>query len=40
MVTNEGSFAELPGDVASFVTADCMPQDLTAAIEIAATRRL
>ncbi len=40
VVTNEGSFAELPGDVASFVTADCMPQDLTAAIEIAATRRL
>lgn len=40
VVTGEGSFAELPSDIASFVAADCPPADLATAIEAAATRRL
>jgi glycosyltransferase involved in cell wall biosynthesis len=40
VVTGEGSFAELPGDAALFVAADCPPADLAAAIETAAARRL
>lgn len=40
VVTNEGSFAELPADVAAFVPADCSPTALAAAIEAAADRPL
>jgi glycosyltransferase involved in cell wall biosynthesis len=40
VVSDEGSFAELPGDVATFVAADCSPADLAAAIEAAAGRRI
>ena len=40
VVTGEGSFADLPADVASFVAADCPPADLASAIEAAAARRI
>jgi glycosyltransferase involved in cell wall biosynthesis len=40
VVNDEGSFAELPADVATFVAADCSPADLAAAIESAAGRRI
>ena len=38
VVTDEGSFAELPAEAASFVSADCSPADLAATIESAAGR--
>lgn len=40
VVTGEGSFAELPPEVVSFVAADCPPETLAAAIEAAAERRM
>jgi glycosyltransferase involved in cell wall biosynthesis len=40
VVTGEGSFTELPAEIASFVAADCPPADLAAAIEAAACRTL
>jgi glycosyltransferase involved in cell wall biosynthesis len=40
VVNDEGSFAELPPDVATLVAADCSPADLAAAIESAAGRRI
>jgi glycosyltransferase involved in cell wall biosynthesis len=40
VTTDEGSFAELPAEVASFVTADCPPVELAAAVESAAGRRI
>jgi glycosyltransferase involved in cell wall biosynthesis len=40
VVTGEGSFADLPADIASFVAADCPPADLANAIEVAAARRI
>jgi glycosyltransferase involved in cell wall biosynthesis len=40
VVSDEGSFAELPPDVATFVAADCSPADLATAIESAAGRRI
>jgi glycosyltransferase involved in cell wall biosynthesis len=40
VVSDEGSFAELPADVATFVAADCNPAELAAAIEAAAGRRI
>jgi glycosyltransferase involved in cell wall biosynthesis len=40
VVNDEGSFAELPNDVATLVAADCSPTDLATAIESAAGRRI
>lgn len=40
VVTGEGSFAELPPEVASFVAADCPPEALAGAIEGAVERQL
>jgi len=40
VVTGEGSFAELPPEIASFVAADCPPERLAEAIEAAAVRRV
>jgi glycosyltransferase involved in cell wall biosynthesis len=40
VVTGEGSFAELPAELATFVTADCPPEALAEAIERAAGRRV
>lgn len=40
VVTGEGSFAELPPEVVSFVAADCSPETLAEAIEAAAERRM
>jgi glycosyltransferase involved in cell wall biosynthesis len=40
VVTGEGSFAELPPEVVSFVAADCPPEALADAIEAAAARRV
>jgi glycosyltransferase involved in cell wall biosynthesis len=40
VVSDEGSFAELPADVATFVAADCDPAELAAAIEAAAGTRI
>jgi len=40
VVTCEGSFAELPAEVACFVAADCSPAHLATAIEEAAARRV
>jgi glycosyltransferase involved in cell wall biosynthesis len=40
VVTGEGSFAELPPELARFVTADCPPETLADAIEAAAARRV
>jgi len=40
VVTGEGSFAELPPEVVSFVAADCPPEVLAEALEAAATRRV
>ncbi|MFM8291078.1 MAG: glycosyltransferase family 4 protein [Planctomycetia bacterium] len=39
VVTGEGSFAELPGELTTCVAADCTPAMLAAAIETAAARR-
>ncbi len=39
VVTGEGSFVELPGELTTWVTADCTPAVLAAAIETAAARR-
>jgi hypothetical protein len=39
VVTGEGSFVELPGELTTCVTADCPPAMLAAAIETAAARR-
>jgi glycosyltransferase involved in cell wall biosynthesis len=40
VVTNEGSFAELPPGLTTFVAVDCTPDALAAAIEAAAARRI
>ena len=40
VVSDEGSFSELPADAATFVAADCEPADLAAAIESAAELRI
>jgi hypothetical protein len=40
VVTGEGSFAELPAELATFVTADCTPATLAEAIETAAGRSI
>jgi glycosyltransferase involved in cell wall biosynthesis len=40
VVTNEGSFAELPHELATFVPVDCTPDVLATAIEAAAERRV
>ncbi|MGI9176687.1 MAG: glycosyltransferase [Pirellulales bacterium] len=40
VVTGEGSFAELPRELATFVAADCPPAALADAIETAASRRI
>jgi hypothetical protein len=40
VVTGEGSFAELPQELATFVAADCTPSALADAIETAAGRRI
>lgn len=40
VVTGEGSFAELPPEVVSFVAADCSPERLAGALETAADRRM
>lgn len=40
VVTGEGSFAELPSELATFVAADCPPEVLADALEAAAGRRV